>query len=145
MNCPKCKENNPNNAYYCHKCGKKLRNRINAWLICSICCAFSAIGLGILAYNNYDYAECYRAKYCNAVSEIEELNRHLPQTYYTKYPNQPYYHICGGSFEESTCQKTEKGSAVIIYTFGRDESSDVVYGLTHAGWIPMDRLTSELQ
>ena len=35
MNCPKCKENNPQDAYFCHNCGAKLKNKINGWAICS--------------------------------------------------------------------------------------------------------------
>lgn len=146
MKCPKCNENNPNNAYYCHNCGKKLRTNVNAWMICFIVCAISAISMAVMAYLNNENAEYYRNSYCNAnniiqvkEAEINSLKSQLPQAYYTKYPEQYYYHICTDSFVKSDCYANQ-GTQLTVYRQSTTKGSSTLYGLTEFGWVPMDCL-----
>lgn len=147
MKCSNCDSTNSPYACYCHKCGKKLKTKVNGWLICSVFCAvfaIFAIGMGVWAYYNYDNAEYYRNKYCNSECEINNLRSRLPQTYLTKYPEQYYYHICTNSFVKSDCYANQ-GTRLTIYKQSTTEGGSTLYGLTDFGWVPMDRLTIELQ
>lgn len=154
MNCPKCNQNNPNNAYYCHNCGNKLKTKINGWMICSLILIASTILLGVLAFNYADSMVYYKSNYSNLYqekqyvseqlnnknteisrlnSEISQLKTQQPQTYITKYANQSIYYW-NGSFKETDYKYSDKGTWVDIYT-QKDG-----YGLTDWGWIPMNCL-----
>lgn len=67
----------------------------------------------------------------NAV--ISNLQNRLPQTYYTKYPNQKIYYWAG-SFLETTYTWSNAGAAITIY-MQKDG-----YGMTEWGWVPMNCL-----
>lgn len=154
MYCPKCKENNPKNAYYCHYCGNKIRTKINGWLICSIILIVSTIFLAVLAFNYADSMIYYKSNYSKLYqekqyvseqlndknseisrlkSEISQLKTQQPQTYLTKYANQSIYYW-NGSFRETDYKYSDKGTWVDIY------AQKDGYGLTDWGWIPMNRL-----
>ncbi len=154
MKCPKCKEVNPKKAYYCHNCGKKLRTKVNGWLICSIILFLATILLGLLAFDYADSMVYYKMNYNDLYyekqsvsdqlikkkSEISELNSEIsrlrdqiPQSYYTKYSNQ-YLYYWKGYFEKTDYYYNESGALVTIYT-QKDG-----YGLSDWGWIPMNRL-----
>lgn len=139
MNCPKCKEDNPNDAYYCHSCGKKLKTKVNGWLICSIVFFISTILLGFLALGYSDDAVYYQTRYYQETNnsqkkdeEIERMKELLPQTYYTMYSNQRIYYW-NGDFERID-YTFDSGVPVTIYT-QKDG-----YGMTEWGWIPMNCL-----
>lgn len=57
MECPKCQENNPADAYYCHMCGHQLRWKINGWRLFSIIISLLFILLGIVFFMYYRNAE----------------------------------------------------------------------------------------
>ena len=57
MECPKCQEKNPNEAYYCHMCGHQLRWKINGWRLFSIIISLLFILLGIVFFMYYRNAE----------------------------------------------------------------------------------------
>lgn len=142
MNCPNCKDENPNEAYFCHSCGYKLRNKTNGWRITAILFLILLIVLGCLVLNynaeiSYLESDCryYQDRINSLNRQIENLRSQLPQTYYTKYAQQYMYNKCAGNYEKSSCYFPSKGSAVTIYT-----TSDG-YGLVHSGgWIPMNCL-----
>lgn len=164
MNCPKCKENNPSDAYFCHNCGKKLRTKINGWLVCSITLFVATVILGFLAFDYVDGMSYYKTNYDNLFQEKQEilnqLNRknseisvldsriselnsensrlrnQIPQTYYTKYANQTIYYW-NGHYRETDYIYPDLGTQVCIY-----KQSDG-YGLTVDGWIPMNRLEKQ--
>ena len=142
MNCPNCKAENPNDAYFCHACGYKLRNKTNGWRTIAIVNLIFLITVGCMdLYNNTEIdhleSDCRYYKDCmnNLNRQIDNLQSQLPQTYYTKYSNQYYYHICTNTYEQSSCYIPQKGSKVLIYVQNSEG-----YGLTYYGWIPMDCL-----
>ena len=134
LTCPNCKNLNPNDAYFCHECGYKLRNKKNGWKITAIVNLILLIIVGCLCFYNTDYQDCIN----NLNLQINDLQSQLPQTYYTKYSDQYYYHICTNSYEKSSCYLPQKGSSILIYAQNSDG-----YGLTYYGWIPMECLEKQ--
>ena len=164
MKCPVCNEtNHASDAFYCHNCGKKLRTKVNGWLVCSIILFLATVLLGFLAFNYADGMAYYKARqyelyqekqaFSNQAidknskisalnseisrlnSEISQLKTELPQTYRTKYANQDIYYW-NGTFRQ-TDYKYNKGTWVEIYV-QKDG-----YGLTDWGWIPMNCLEKQ--
>ena len=155
MECPKCQEKNPNEAYYCHMCGHQLRWKINGWRLFSIIISLLFILLGIVFFMYYRNAEQRildgieaenRAYYAESRANEAELRAEeaelradeaekskIPQQYYTKYKNQNIYYW-EGTFKKTSYMYQEIGTCVNIYV-QRDG-----YGLSIYGWIPMDCL-----
>ena len=163
MKCPNCKAENPNDAYFCHACGYKLRKKPNGWKKATLVFLILIIVLGciIFHYNSENYyleSNCrYYQDRVNSLNneinqkkstineletqvnslnrQIEDLQSKLPKTYYTKYDNQYVYNQCAGQYEMSSCYYPDKGSSIIIYRISDG------YGLEYfGGWIPMDCL-----
>lgn len=155
MECPKCQENNPSEAYFCHICGYQLRRKTNGWRIYSILISLLIILLGgifflyyrdaeqrieegIVAEHRAYYAESRAKEAESRAKEIELRAKEaekskIPQQYYTKYKNQSIYYW-DGTFKETSFMYGEVGTCVEIYV-QRDD-----YGLSSYGWIPMNCL-----
>ena len=162
MECPKCQEKNPYEAYYCHMCGHQLRWKINGWRLFSIIISLLFILLGIVFFMYYRNAEQRildgivaknRAYYAESRANEAELRANeaelraeeaelradkaekskIPQQYYTKYKNQDIYYW-DGSFKKTSYMYEEVGTCVEIYV-QKDG-----YGLSSYGWIPMSCL-----
>lgn len=155
MECPKCQEKNPNEAYYCHMCGHQLRRKINGWRLFSIIISLLFVLLGIVFFMYYRdaeqrieevivaesrayYAES-RAKEAESRAKEAELKAKkaeeskIQQQYYTKYKNQDIYYW-DGTFKKTSYMYEEVGTCVDIYV-QRDG-----YGLSSYGWVPMNCL-----
>lgn len=155
MECPKCQEKNPNEAYYCHMCGHQLRRKINGWRLFSIIISLLFVLLGIVFFMYYRdaeqrieevivaesrayYAES-RAKEAESRAQEAELKAKkaeeskIQQQYYTKYKNQDIYYW-DGTFKKTSYMYEEVGTCVDIYV-QRDG-----YGLSSYGWVPMNCL-----
>lgn len=155
MECPKCQEKNPNEAYYCHMCGHQLRRKINGWRLFSIIISLLFVLLGIVFFMYYRDAERHikevivaegrayyaesRAKEAESRAKEAELKAKkaeeskIQQQYYTKYKNQDIYYW-DGTFKKTSYMYEEIGTCVDIYV-QRDG-----YGLSSYGWIPMNCL-----
>lgn len=144
MECPKCQEKNPNEAYYCHMCGHQLRRKINGWLITSCALLLLILGLILFFYKELNLLsrkvsqaqyemELMESELLSRDEEINTLKSKLPQIYYTKYKDQTLYYW-EGNYKQTSYVYSEKGVMVNVY-LQKDG-----YGLTEFGWIPMNRL-----
>lgn len=77
MNCPKCKEYNPKDSFYCHNCGNKLKTKINGWMICSLILIASTILLGVLTFNYADSMIYYKSNYSKLYQEKQYVSKQL--------------------------------------------------------------------
>ena len=111
--------------------------KINGWSIISVLLFVALCMLVIALYEAYDENDSLRREIyysTDALStEISDLKEQLPQTYYTKYPNQKIYYWAG-SFLDTNYTWSNAGTAVTIY-MQKDG-----YGMTEWGWCPMNCL-----
>lgn len=75
--CPNCNAENHNSALYCHICGKKLKTKVNGWLICSIVFFISTILMSVLTFNYADDVEYYSYKYHTLDNMLQEKDEQI--------------------------------------------------------------------
>lgn len=79
MNCPNCKEDNPNEAYYCHICGNKLKSKFNGWMICSIILFLLTCILGVGLVNSSNRIDFLSREYNGQWDRINDLTNQLQE------------------------------------------------------------------
>lgn len=85
ITCPNCNEENINEAYFCHSCGYKLRNKTNGWRITAILFLILLIVLGCLVLN-YNAEISYLESDCRYYQDrINSLNNVVNQKSATIY------------------------------------------------------------
>lgn len=115
MICPNCKEENPNDAYFCHSCGYKLRNKTNGWKTTAIIFLILLVILGCLVLNyntEISYLESDCRYYQDRINSLNNVVNQKSATIYELETQAANYQSAHATIDKLRSQIQEKDAEI---------------------------------